>query len=53
VITDYEIVSLCSEFLNAGTNMTSTGLQWIMAELVKNSQKSCEAIYSVTQSIKL
>lgn len=30
-----EIVSLCSEFLNAGTDTTSTALQWIMANLVK------------------
>ncbi|KAJ1254423.1 hypothetical protein BS78_K063300 [Paspalum vaginatum] len=35
-LTDGEIVSLCSEFLTAGTDTTSTGLQWIMAELVKN-----------------
>ncbi|KAF5442593.1 hypothetical protein F2P56_035234 [Juglans regia] len=30
-----EIVSLCSEFLNAGTDTTSTALQWIMANIVK------------------
>ncbi|KAJ4720958.1 putative Cytochrome P450 [Melia azedarach] len=30
-----EIVSLCSEFLNAGTDTTSTALQWVMANLVK------------------
>jgi cytochrome P450 len=35
-LTDDEIVTLCSEFLAAGTDTTSTGLQWIMAELVKN-----------------
>ncbi|GJM91227.1 hypothetical protein PR202_ga07583 [Eleusine coracana subsp. coracana] len=35
-LTDDEMVVLCSEFLNAGTDTTSTGLQWIMAELVKN-----------------
>ncbi|PNT66391.1 hypothetical protein BRADI_3g10960v3 [Brachypodium distachyon] len=35
-LTNDEIVALCSEFLNAGTDTTSTGLQWIMAELVKN-----------------
>ncbi|PHT30125.1 Cytochrome 89A2 [Capsicum baccatum] len=29
-----EIVSLCSEFLNGGTDTTSTSLQWIMANLV-------------------
>ncbi|KAK8593866.1 hypothetical protein V6N13_042578 [Hibiscus sabdariffa] len=30
-----EIVSLATEFLAAGTNTTSTALQWIMANLVK------------------
>ncbi|BAF26970.1 cytochrome P450 89A2 [Oryza sativa Japonica Group] len=35
-LTDDEMVNLCSEFLNAGTDTTSTALQWIMAELVKN-----------------
>ncbi|KAI7988553.1 Cytochrome P450 89A2 [Camellia lanceoleosa] len=30
-----EMVTLCSEFLNAGTDTTSTALQWIMANLVK------------------
>ncbi|KAK7243178.1 hypothetical protein RIF29_37966 [Crotalaria pallida] len=30
-----EIITLCSEFLNAGTDTTSTALQWIMANLVK------------------
>lgn len=30
-----EIVSLCSEFLSAGTDTTATSLQWIMANLVK------------------
>lgn len=34
--TEGEIVSLCSEFLSAGTDTTSTSLQWIMANLVKN-----------------
>ncbi|GFS45739.1 cytochrome P450, family 87, subfamily A, polypeptide 6 [Actinidia rufa] len=30
-----EMVSLCHEFLSAGTDTTSTALQWIMANLVK------------------
>ncbi|KAL6127136.1 hypothetical protein ACLB2K_075179 [Fragaria x ananassa] len=34
-LTEDEIVSLCSEFLNAGTDTTSTALQWIMANIVK------------------
>ncbi|KAK6794763.1 hypothetical protein RDI58_008216 [Solanum bulbocastanum] len=31
-----EIVTLCGEFLSAGTDTTSTALQWVMANLVKN-----------------
>lgn len=31
-----EIVTLCRELLSAGTDTTSTALQWIMANLVKN-----------------
>jgi cytochrome P450 len=35
-LTNDEIVSLCSEFLSAGTDTTATTLQWILANLVKN-----------------
>ncbi|PHT53465.1 Cytochrome 89A2 [Capsicum baccatum] len=31
-----EIISLCGEFLNGGTDTTSTALEWVMANLVKN-----------------
>ncbi|OIW20460.1 hypothetical protein TanjilG_11860 [Lupinus angustifolius] len=34
-LDESEIVTLCSEFLSAGTDTTSTALQWIMANLVK------------------
>ncbi|XP_021713762.1 cytochrome P450 89A2-like [Chenopodium quinoa] len=34
-LTEEQLVSFCSEFLNAGTDTTSTALQWIMANLVK------------------
>nr|XP_004308075.2 PREDICTED: cytochrome P450 89A2-like isoform X3 [Fragaria vesca subsp. vesca] len=34
-LTEEEIISLCSEFLDAGTDTTSTSLQWIMANIVK------------------
>ncbi|KAJ9185646.1 hypothetical protein P3X46_005250 [Hevea brasiliensis] len=34
-LSDDEIVTLCNEFLNAGTDTTSTAMQWIMANLVK------------------
>uniref|UniRef100_A0ACD5YU39 Uncharacterized protein n=1 Tax=Avena sativa TaxID=4498 RepID=A0ACD5YU39_AVESA len=33
-LTDAEMVSLCSEFLNGGTDTTVTLLEWIMAQLV-------------------
>eukprot|EP00261_Vitis_vinifera_P002961 XP_002267628.3 PREDICTED: cytochrome P450 89A2 [Vitis vinifera] len=35
-LSEGEMVSLCSEFLNGGTETTSTTLQWIMANLVKH-----------------
>ncbi|EFH42686.1 hypothetical protein ARALYDRAFT_496290 [Arabidopsis lyrata subsp. lyrata] len=35
-LNEDEIVSLCSEFLNAGTDTTATTLQWIMANLIKS-----------------
>ncbi|PAN17956.1 hypothetical protein PAHAL_3G167900 [Panicum hallii] len=35
-LTQSELVSLCSEFLNGGTDTTVTLVEWIMAELVNN-----------------
>nr|QWK52358.1 cytochrome P450 89A6-1 [Isatis tinctoria] len=37
-LNEDEIVSLCSEFLNGGTDTTATALQWIMANLVKKPE---------------
>ncbi|TXG58870.1 hypothetical protein EZV62_016699 [Acer yangbiense] len=37
-LNEEEIVTLCSEFINGGTDTTSTALQWIMANLVKYSE---------------
>ncbi|CAN1765527.1 Cytochrome P450 89A2 [Linum perenne] len=34
-LTETEMVTLCNEFLNAGTDTTVIALQWIMANLVK------------------
>ncbi|XP_073046720.1 cytochrome P450 89A2-like [Primulina eburnea] len=34
-LDESEMVSLCSEFLAAGTDTTATALEWIMANLVK------------------
>ncbi|CAL1412256.1 unnamed protein product [Linum trigynum] len=37
-LTETEMVTLCNEFLNAGTDTTATALQWIMANLVKHPE---------------
>ncbi|RCV44856.1 hypothetical protein SETIT_9G408400v2 [Setaria italica] len=44
-LTDAEVVSLCSEFLNAGTDTTLTLLEWIMAELVNHPDVQAKARY--------
>jgi cytochrome P450 len=52
-LKEEEITGLCSEFLNAGTDTTSTALQWIMANLVKNPEiqsKLFEEIKRVSKS---
>lgn len=43
-LKEEEMVSLCSEFINAGSDTTSTALQWVMANLVKN-QNIQEKLY--------
>ncbi|ONK59074.1 uncharacterized protein A4U43_C08F2710 [Asparagus officinalis] len=51
-LTEDEMLTLCNEFLVAGTDTTSTALQWIMAELVKNQdiqKKLIEEIEGVTK----
>ncbi|KAF8014902.1 hypothetical protein BT93_H0640 [Corymbia citriodora subsp. variegata] len=45
-----EIVSLCWEFLIAGTDSTSTALQWIMANLVKYPEIQ-ESLYDEIKSV--
>ncbi|XP_017700359.2 cytochrome P450 89A2-like [Phoenix dactylifera] len=35
-LSESEMVSLCSEFMNAGTDTTANALQWVMANLVKH-----------------
>ncbi|XP_010443949.1 PREDICTED: cytochrome P450 89A2-like [Camelina sativa] len=49
-LNEDEIVSLCSEFLNAGTDTTATTLQWIMANLVKN-QEIQERLYKEIKGV--
>ncbi|CAH8385064.1 unnamed protein product [Eruca vesicaria subsp. sativa] len=49
-LTEKEMVSLCSEFLNGGTDTTATTLQWIMANLVKNPEIQ-EKLYQEIKSV--
>ncbi|XP_050232143.1 cytochrome P450 89A9-like [Mercurialis annua] len=37
-LSDGELVSLCSEFINGGTDTSTTTLQWVMANLVKKQE---------------
>eukprot|EP01018_Ginkgo_biloba_P016804 Gb_26507 [translate_table: standard] len=37
-LTDEELVTLCSEFLNGGTDTTAAALEWAMAHLVLDSR---------------
>ncbi|KQJ84862.1 cytochrome P450 89A2 [Brachypodium distachyon] len=48
-LTDAEMVSLCSEFLNGGTDTTVTLLEWIMAELVNRPEIQAK-LYQELQS---
>ncbi|XP_030543213.1 cytochrome P450 89A2-like [Rhodamnia argentea] len=49
-LEEEEIASLCSEFLDAGTDTTSTALQWIMANLVKYPEIQ-ERLYDEIKSV--
>ncbi|XP_038970732.1 cytochrome P450 89A2-like [Phoenix dactylifera] len=46
-LSEGEIVSLCSEFLNAGTDTTATALQWIMANLVKHQEMQAKLLEEI------
>lgn len=34
--TDHELVTLCSEFLNGGTDTTATAVEWAIARMIEN-----------------
>ncbi|KAL5996109.1 hypothetical protein ACLOJK_026182 [Asimina triloba] len=46
-LTEAEMVTLCSEFLNGGTDTTSTAMQWILANLVKNQDKQAKLVEEI------
>lgn len=43
-LTEGAMVSLCSEFLTASTDTTTTSLQWIMANLVKHQDVQAKLV---------
>ncbi|XP_030543168.2 cytochrome P450 89A2-like [Rhodamnia argentea] len=49
-LEENELVTLCWEFLNAGTDTTSTALQWIMANLIKYPEIQ-ERLYREIKSV--
>ncbi|KAL6629322.1 hypothetical protein ACP70R_029087 [Stipagrostis hirtigluma subsp. patula] len=52
-LTDAEMVSLCSEFLNGGTDTTVTLVEWIMAELVNHPDVQAKVFEEVNAKPEL
>ncbi|KAH7848189.1 hypothetical protein Vadar_034796 [Vaccinium darrowii] len=50
--TDGEMVSLCSEFLNGGTDTSTTTLQWVMANLVKHQEIQEKLVREINEVVK-
>ncbi|XP_042495029.1 cytochrome P450 89A2-like [Macadamia integrifolia] len=50
-LSEEEMVTLCSEFLTAGTDTTSTALQWIMANLVKHQEIQEKLYYGIEGAV--
>ncbi|KAI9083905.1 hypothetical protein K1719_034163 [Acacia pycnantha] len=51
-LTDEELVSLCSEFMLAGTDTTATTWLWAMANLVKNQTIQEKLVNEINQVVK-
>jgi len=50
-LNDGEVVALCSEFLTAGTDATSTTLEWVMANLVKNKHMQQRLVEEIEEVV--
>ena len=51
-LTDGEMVSLCSELINAATHSTSTSMQWIMANLIKFPEIQAKVYEEIGRVVK-
>ncbi|KAG9455269.1 hypothetical protein H6P81_008173 [Aristolochia fimbriata] len=50
-LTYDEMVSLCSEFLNAGSDSTATALEWVMANVVKNKEVQAKLVKEIDEVV--
>ncbi|KAF5742597.1 cytochrome P450 77A3-like [Tripterygium wilfordii] len=46
-----ELVTLCSEFLNGGTDTTGTGIEWGIAELISNPEIQSKLYEEIKQTV--
>ncbi|KAL6012991.1 hypothetical protein ACLOJK_003481 [Asimina triloba] len=49
--TEREMVTLCSELLTGGTDTTSTTMEWIMANLVKNPDQQSKLVDEIERVV--
>ncbi|KAF7820249.1 cytochrome P450 77A3 [Senna tora] len=49
--TSAELVTLCSEFLNGGTDTTATAIEWGIAQLIANPQIQHQLFDEITQRV--
>ncbi|TYK22683.1 cytochrome P450 77A3-like [Cucumis melo var. makuwa] len=48
--TDKELVALCLEFLNGGTDMTETLIEWGMTELIANEKVQRKIVEEIKET---
>ncbi|KAI4352608.1 hypothetical protein L6164_006844 [Bauhinia variegata] len=49
--TSAELVTLCSEFLNGGTDTTATAVEWGIAQLIANPQVQTKLLDEITRTV--
>ncbi|KAM7463826.1 hypothetical protein LguiA_031947 [Lonicera macranthoides] len=49
--TDAEIVTLCSEFLNGGTDTTGTAVEWAIARIIENPEIQSRLYHEIRSTV--
>lgn len=49
--TDEELVTLCSEFLNGGTDTTATAIEWGIAQLIANPEVQGKIVEEIKRTV--